>query len=413
MNMFVKKSLLFVAIMSLASGSLSAQPPRDFDFPAGPVKASSRWVRAALATGIGAMLGFLAGEGVGRSVSWTTQPFKVGCGITGACLAGLAGWSDAISRSPQGCVDRFSEAYNHFLTVDLLREDSTVWLSGSGTDRWPLLELYGKLSMWQVNLDKTIAFGRVLMASPLIYGLGEDVPRTIARKVDVLTAMAALVRDRMSVVSSHPGYQMQQDMRRYHEQMGRDLAARREYERLEREARARRDRDAAYWLSVHEAASGAPHYSSAVGLRHCGLCSGRVYEGKGYRTSCLCPVGSNVYHHLCISTHLKDTQECPKCHMSNPTVHLDAPGASEPLAPAPFEPAYGTQPEPSAPPRDAAHTCALCSGSINATRRYRTECDCKAGTYYYHHKCVARALKEAGDRCPKCFKTGTTVRSAF
>ena len=209
---------------------------------------------------------------------------------------------------------------------------------------------------------------------------------------------------------------MQDEFKKQFDRMQKDRVAEREYLRIRDELSRLRDRErqdfAHYIPQAYQAAPAYDQGSFQKYVRHCALCSGNLVDNKGYKTSCACSAGRYTYHHACIKTHLSSSQDCPKCHTRNPAVHSDF--GDNFVAPQPQQVYVPVTYAPTAPPVvDAVNMCALCSGHIQANKRYRTDCNCSAGLYYYHHECIAGTLKQNGSRCPKCNKTETTVRSAF
>ena len=426
MNKQLKLSaLLFAAVLGFAP-TVSAVP---VNLPSGPRGLANNFTRLVGTTGAFAGLGGLVGYNTtmdtwGRSAHvnhLTAGVFAAIGGLVGFMI-GVEGW---LKHSPQGCVNKFNEVYNQFLSANVLRNDvsDVVWMSGYSSDRWPLVDLKNVLADHQANLSKVIAFGRVLTASSAIHALGADVALSIGHKIDVMVAMQSLVRDRIALVESQYLYPLQSQMKALFDRMKKDLAAEREYLRMRDElirnqlqSAVAQSQGTSYphpYIPVYQPY--IPDYQPAITFnKHCSLCSGIIPENKGYKTECACPVGRFSYHHECIKTHLRDAHNCPKCRQANPVLHSDFNDGFVPSAPTPQIAYLPTMPAPSAPPAaDAAYTCALCSGNIQATKRYRTDCDCAAGKYYYHHECVAGTLKTNGAHCPKCNKSGTTVRSAF
>lgn len=408
---YVSYGLLLAAALGLSADAFAPA----MTFPRGPMSGNARMAAVAVqAIGFGAAVAFL-GELSSRGLSTDVSQGRIVGGVIGGVFGALSGLEYFFTHSPRGCVKKFNEAYNYFLSSEILREGDSYWREGRYSDHWPLVELQDRMVACKGDLERAIAFGRSLNASPLIHGLGEDVSRSIMQKVNVLVSMLGLVKGRMAIIQAHPGYAMQLEMKKYNEQAERNAAAQREYLRLQKELAAMREQDRAYWshASLPMPAPTAPVYNqfAASATKQCGLCGGNIPVGQSYKTSCVCPAGKNLYHHLCISTHMRDAHACPKCHVAGATVHLDAPNGSVSNVQFPIIPLL---PSPSAPPAvDMAYTCALCTGTIQPTKRYRTECDCSAGKYYYHHECVAGTLKTNGNQCPKCHKPGATVRSAF
>lgn len=160
---------------------------------------------------------------------------------------------------------------------------------------------------------------------------------------------------------------------------------------------------------IFQAPSGKPAARS-----RCALCRGVIFANKAYKTSCDCPVDTYFYHHDCLKIHLKVSHDCPKCCKVEPTVHS---AFSDAFIPTTEQAAVSqATPQiviPTAPVVDVLNTCALCAGKIVHNKRYRTQCNCRSGCYYYHHLCIADTLKKSGNKCPQCSHENTTVHSAF
>lgn len=416
-------SVFFLTFLGLAP-SVSAVP---LNLPKEPCSKVNRSVVG----GIGTLFGTLFGGAVGCGVAVSSPQRSnsqanplVACGLVGAVVGGVLGSVFAldywISHSPQGCVNRFNQEYNKFLLASVLRANvhESVWIPGyfNNNNHWPLVGARNLLLEHQINLNKVIDFGRVLMASESVQSLGDDVCSAIARKNDVMVSMLALVKERIQFIQQSPGFLMQDEFKKQFDRMQKDRAAEREYLRIRDELSRLRDRErqdfAHYIPQAYQAAPAYDQGSFQKYVRHCALCSGNLVDNKGYKTSCACSAGRYTYHHECIKTHLSSSQDCPKCHTRNPAVHSDF--GDNFVAPQPQQVYVPVTYAPTAPPVvDAVNMCALCSGHIQANKRYRTDCNCSAGLYYYHHECIAGTLKQNGSRCPKCNKTETTVRSAF
>ncbi len=56
--------------------------------------------------------------------------------------------------------------------------------------------------------------------------------------------------------------------------------------------------------------------------------------------------------------------------------------------------------------------CGICTRGIRKSERYTTDCQCIPGSYFYHHACLADALKNNQNICRKCYSSAT-VHSAF
>ncbi len=371
-------------------------------------------------TAFGSGVGVLLGLAIVKPISSSNANLG---GLIGCLIGGFVGVAAAVdywfSRSPSGCLRAFDSVYCGFLLSPLLRADDGEfdfvqrWVpSHYARSGYALVEAQESLVGLQVRLNKAIDLGYELLK------VFSDVPtkESIARKIDVMKTYLSLVVSRIRAVQLHPEYSLQEQYKRALDRMKSDLAAEAESIRLQNQLTRLREQQNAYVqqpqaYSVYPPT--APVYVSQPTqpyARRCALCSGNLVGNKGYKTDCACLAGNYTYHHECLKTRLAQSNTCPKCHFANPKVLSDFGDGFVPSTSSVQPPVVA----PTVPPvQSAAHTCALCSGDIQPTKRYRTDCNCTAGKHYYHHLCVTDALKSNGNHCPKCNKADTTVKSAF
>jgi len=387
-----------------------------------PTKPRSKARRFAVG-GVQTTFAVVMGALIGRKISGDSNVASVLGSAFGGCIGLIFAHDYWTSRSAKGCLERFNKSYNNFLISPLLRAEASEFdfverlvPSYYASSKYALADAKDSLVNLQVNLNKTIDLGCEL----LLWFFDVQTRENITRKIDMMKTYLNVVVARLRVVKQHPEYALQEQYKRAIERMKQDLAAEVESVRIHNElARLRQQQNYAYaqQLQQPQLYPTAPVYVPAqpqTYARRCALCSVNLVGNKGYKTDCACLAGNYTYHHDCLKAKLAQSNTCPKCHFANPTVLSDFGDGFTPAPQTANPQSHATPAAPVVSPvQSAACTCAVCLENIEPTKRYRTDCNCRSGRYYYHHECAVAALRSNGNRCPKCNTENTTVKSAF